>query len=405
MGEQHTAAGPSEHDPFEHVELERLHQRRTVKWSLYGPDVLAAWVAEMDFDVAPPITAALHRAVDREDFGYVEADLSELTAACAEVLEDLHGWTVSPARIFPVSDVLTGLTAALEVFSPAGTPVVVPTPAYPPFFEVVELTGRPVVPAPMARHGDTATWTLDLDVVDATLADGARTVLLCNPHNPTGRVFTHDELAALAEVVDRHGARVVADEVHAPLVLAGARHVPYASVSDAAAQHTITLRSASKAWNLAGLKCAQVVASNHHDAATWRQLSVFAVAGPTPLGVAASVAAYREAGEWRQGLVSHLDRQRARLRDLLDTHLPGARLTWPEATFLSWIDCSELGLDDPAAHFLRHGAVALSDGPPFGAGNEQFVRLNFATSSTLLDRLVERLGAALAAQQPAKLRP
>jgi cystathionine beta-lyase len=409
MGEQRTAAGPSEHgpvehDPFEHVELERLHQRRTVKWSLYGPEVLAAWVAEMDFDVAPPITAALHRAVDREDFGYVEADLSELTTACAEALEDLHEWTVSPARIFPVADVLAGMTAALELFSPAGAPVVVPTPAYPPFFEVVELTGRPAVAAPMLRD-ERSRWTLDLDLIDAALTAGARTILLCSPHNPTGRVFTQDELAALAEVVDRHGARVVADEVHAPLVLAGAHHMPYASVSEAAAQHTITLRSASKAWNLAGLKCAQVVASNHEDAATWRRLPVFAVGGPTPLGVAASVAAYREAGEWRQGLVAHLDRQRVRLRELLDAHLPAARLTWPEATFLSWIDCSELGLDDPAAHFLHHGGVALSDGPPFGVGSEQFVRLNFATSSALLERIVERMGAALGGRRPAKLTP
>src|SRR5689334_12731274 len=200
---------------FDAVDLERLRRRRTVKWSLYGPDVLAAWVAEMDFDVAPVVRAAIVDAVDREDFGYVAADLSELTTRCAEFLADGYGWTVSPARVFPVADVLTGIGAALDASVAPGAPVVVPTPAYPPFFEVVELTGRPVVAAPMVL--DRGRDVLDLDAVGDALARGARAVLLCSPHNPTGRVFTRTELTELATIVDRHGARVVADEVHAPL--------------------------------------------------------------------------------------------------------------------------------------------------------------------------------------------
>ena len=277
---------------FDDVDLDRLRARRTVKWSLYGPDVLAAWVAEMDFDVAPVVRRALLDAMDREDFGYVEADLGALTGATAAFLAGRYQWDVSPARIFPVADVLTGISAALDVLVAPGAPVVVPTPAYPPFFEIVELTGRPVVAVPMIR--DDGTDALDLDAIDGALASGARAVLLCNPHNPTGRVFTDDELHALAAVVERHGARVIADEVHAPLVYNGARHVPYASVSDATAAHAITVTSASKAFNLAGLKCAQVVASNHGDAARWRALPVFSVPGPTPLGIAASTAAYRD---------------------------------------------------------------------------------------------------------------
>ncbi|MHB1137374.1 MAG: MalY/PatB family protein [Microthrixaceae bacterium] len=399
VGRRSGTHGP---DPFQDVDLTRLRRRRTVKWSLHGPDVLAAWVAEMDFDVAEPIRAALLDAVEREDFGYVEADLSALTTACADLQLALHGWQVSPARVFPVADVLGGITAALDVFTPPGAPVVVPTPAYPPFFEVIELGGRSVAPVPM--HLDGERWRLDPERIDAALAGGARAVMLCNPHNPTGRAFDADELGALAAVVEHHGARVVADEVHAPLVLPGARHVPYASLSDATAAHTVTLTSASKAWNVAGLKCAQVVLSNHEDAARWRRLPVFAVAGPTPLGVAASVAAYRDGDAWRRGLVDHLDRQRSLLGDLLERQLPDVTWSPPEATFLTWLDCSALGAEDPAAHFLHRGRVALSDGPPFGgghgpgAGYQQFVRLNIGTSSVLLERIVAAMSASLGAR-------
>jgi cystathionine beta-lyase len=379
---------------FDNVSVERLRARRTVKWSLYGPDVLAAWVAEMDFDVAPEVRAAILEAVDREDFGYVEADLSALTTSCAAFLEARHGWSVPPARIFPVADVLGGISAALDVFSEPGNGVVVITPAYPPFFEVVELTGRPAVATPLIRDGERD--ALDLEAIGAALAAGVRSVLLCNPHNPTGRVFTNDELTALATIVDRHGARVVADEVHAPLVYPGHRHVPYATMSEAAAAHTITVTSASKAFNLAGLKCAQVIASNHADAARWRGLGVFAVPGPTPIGIAASTAAYRDAGGWLDDLVGYLDASRRRLAELLATHLPAITFHPPEATFLAWLDCSALGLDDPARFFLDHAGVALSDGPPFGAGCDQYVRCNFATSRALLEQIVGAMGAAVA---------
>jgi cystathionine beta-lyase len=377
---------------FDNVDLERLRNRRTVKWTLYGPDVLAAWVAEMDFDVAPSVRAAILDAVDREDFGYVEADVRPLTAACAAFLETGYGWVVPPARIFPVADVLGGIAAALEVFSEAGSSVVVPTPAYPPFFEVIELTGRPVLATPMIR--DDRRDVLDLEAIDAALARGARSVLLCNPHNPTGRVFTVEELTALASLVDRHGARVVADEVHAPLVYGERRHIPYATVSDAAATHTVTVTSASKAFNLAGLKCAQVVMANHADAARWRDLRVFEVPGPTPIGIAASVAAYRDAGDWLRELVSYLDDNRRRLGELLAANVPAIGFRQPEATFLAWLDCSALGIDDPARFFLDRARVALSDGPPFGKGCEQHVRLNFATSHALLERIVVAMGGA-----------
>jgi cystathionine beta-lyase len=376
-------------ESFDDVDVERLRRRRTVKWSLYGPEILAAWVAEMDFDTAPAVHAAIVEAVEREDFGYVAADIDELTTACAAYMHSQYTWGVEAPRVFPVADVLTGIRAAFDVFDPDRRPVVVPTPAYPPFFEIVELSGRSVAPVPM--HPD----RLDVERIGAALARGAHTVLLCNPHNPTGRVFTNPELRELSEVVELHGARVVADEVHAPLVYPGARHEPYASVSDASAHHAVTVTSMSKACNLAGLKCAQVIASNHDDAKRWRSLRVFEVAGPTPIGIAASIAAYRASHDWLQGLVSYLDANRRLLVRRLADETPGIRCSLPEATFLAWLDCADLQLGDPARFFLERADVALSDGPPFGDGWEQHVRLNFATSRSLLDQILDAMAAAL----------
>jgi cystathionine beta-lyase len=378
---------------FDEVSVEALRRRRTVKWSLYGPDVLAAWVAEMDFDIAPPVRAALLEAVDREDFGYIPADLTELTTACADFLASVHGWEVSPARIFAVADVLHGIAGALDVFVPPACRVVVPTPAYPPFFEIIELGGREAVEVPLVDEA--GRLSLDLEAIEAALASGARAVLLCNPHNPTGRVFERAALGQLAEIVDRYGARVIADEVHAPLVYPGHRHVPYATVSAAAAEHAVTLTSASKAWNLAGLKCAQIVMSNHADAKRWRTLPVFQVAGPTPLGIATSTAAYRDGQPWLAELVEYLDGNRRLLGDLIAAELPGVVYRASEATFLTWLDCTALGIEDPATYFLNHGRVALSDGPPFGTGYQNHVRLNFATSKAILEQIIHAMSTSL----------
>ena len=380
--------------PFDDVDLDALRRRRTVKWTLHGPDVLAAWVAEMDFAVAEPVRAAILEAVDREEFGYATADPSALTEACAGFLARRYGWTVSPTRVFPVADVLAGIAGALDRFSPPGCSVVVPTPAYPPFFAVVALGGRAPVEVPLATRAD-GRRALDLDGIDAALAAGARAVLLCNPQNPTGTVFDRSELEVLAAIVDRHGARVVADELHGPLVYPGRVHVPYPSVSDAAAAHSVVVTSTSKAWNTPGLKCAQVVVPGRSDARSWRDLPGFSVADPIPIGIAAATAAYTDGEPWLAELLDYLDGNRHRLAELVAAQLPGVGYLPPDATYLAWLDCSALGPGDPAAWFLEHARVAVNDGPPFGAGAERCVRLNFGTSRALLDRIVGQMGEAV----------
>ncbi|HUI02379.1 MAG TPA: aminotransferase class I/II-fold pyridoxal phosphate-dependent enzyme [Acidimicrobiales bacterium] len=382
--------------PFDDVREEELRRRRTVKWTLHGPAVLAAWVAETDFSLAPPVRAALLEAVERSELGYAPADTTELTSACADFLVESYGWSVPPARIFLVADVLSGITGALEAFVPAGAGVVLPTPAYPPFFDIVELTGRPVVEVPLVD--DAGRPALDLEAIGTALSGGARAVLLCNPQNPTGRVFTLAELRELAQVVERHGARVVADEVHAPLVYPGARFVPYATVSEAAATHTVTVTSASKAWNIPALKCAQVIASNHADAAAWRALPLHRVPDATALGIVASTAAYLHGRPWLGALVEYLDGNRHLLGELLAEEAPAIGYRRPEGTYLAWLDCARLDVADPAGFFLREARVALNDGPSFGQGWGRHVRLNFGTSRRMLERIVAAMGSALRAR-------
>lgn len=367
-----------------------LERRESLKWTGVEPGVLAAWVAEMDVDVPPPVAAALHAAVDAGATGYpVPEHLSGLPEATAHWCRTAYGWPVGAGRVRLVPDVLAGVALALTALDPERGPVVVPTPAYPPFFPRVAGTGRRVVEVPLARDG--RRYALDVDAIDAALAAGARTVLLCQPHNPTGTVFGPEELTVLAAVVDRRGARVVSDEVHAPLTHPGHRHTPYATVAPG---HTATVLSASKGWNLPGLKCAQVVLTAEGDAARWEavhetELSV------SPLGVAAQRAAYVEGGPWLAALHDALAVNRALLDRLLAERLPGLVPAASGATYLTWLDCTATGLADPAGFFLDEARVALGDGAHFGAVGRGHVRLNHATAPTVLTEIVERMAGAL----------
>jgi cystathionine beta-lyase len=373
-----------------------LRARRTMKWSTYPPDVHALWVAEMDYPTAPAIVEALRRAVDIETFGYPLSALeSGLADTLAGWLEVQHGWSVEPGGIFTVRDVITGVSRAIETFSGPLDPVVIPTPAYPPFFKAVELTGRPEVHVPMLAHDDR--WALDLEGIDRALRDGARTVILCNPHNPLGRVYSPAELRALADVVSRHGARVVADEVHAPIVFEG-QHLPYASLTEETSRHTVTVVSASKAWNIPGLKCAQVVTSTPADGEAWRAMPLWKSMGVSTMGIEANLAAYREGAAWLAEVTDLLDRHRILVADAIGG-MPGVRQTTNEGTYLAWLDCTALELDgEPSEWFLEHARVALSPGRPFRAPALGFARLNFATTTPILEESLDRMARALASR-------
>lgn len=368
-----------------------LRARGSLKWSRY-PDALGAWVAEMDLGTAPAVTRALHAAVDRGLFGYLPDWLADdLAGATAGFLRDRHGWAVPPERIRPLADVLAGLSAAITHLSRPGSPVVLPTPAYMPFLEVPPALGREVLEVPMARDGDR--YVYDLDALDAAFRVGGHLLVLCNPHNPVGRVLEPAEMTAVAAVVDRHGGRVFSDEIHAPLVFPGHRHVPYASLDATTAGHTVTATSASKAWDLPGLKCAQLVLSNDADARLWAEVGHEAEHGASTLGAVANVAAYTEGRDWLDDVLAVLDGNRRLLADLVAAHLPGIRYRPPEGTYLAWLE--GFGVPDPGDSLLREAGVAVVDGARCGAAGRGAVRLNVATPELVLRRVVERMGAAL----------
>jgi cysteine-S-conjugate beta-lyase len=380
-------------DAFDRIDVETLRRAGGLKWSMY-PDAIGAFVAEMDFGTARPITAALHDAVEAGTFGYLPAALSAaMSAAYASWSAQRYGWAVDPEDVRPVADVVAGLRLAIEHFSAPGTPVLLPTPAYMPFVSVPPALGRAVIEVPLVPVDGRASY--DLAALDAAFAAGADLLVLCNPHNPVGRVLSRAEMLAIAEVVQRHGGRVFADEIHAPLVFPGHRHVPYASLSPVTAAHTLTATSASKAWNLAGLKCAQVVLSNDADRETWARIGPLAEHGAATLGVIANTAAYSDGGPWLADVLDYLDGNRRLLADLVAAELPGVGYTPPEGTYLGWLDFRATGPAEPAPYFLEKAGVAMTDGALCGEAGRGFGRLNFAAPRPVLCQAVEQIAAAM----------
>ncbi len=380
---------------FEDFTPSTLRRRGTVKWSRYGPDVLACWVAEMDFPTAAPVRQAVLDAVEREEFGYPKGDDDNgLPEAVAAFHAERYGWTVHPDRVHTLPDVVKGAELAIRHFSPEGSAVILPTPAYMPFFEIPVITRRPCIEVPtMIEDG---VPRLDLEAIDAAFARGAVTIILCQPYNPLGRSFTPSELRDLSAIVDRHGGRVVCDEIHAPLTYPEARHLPYASLSELTASHTVTVTSASKAWNLPGLKCAQAIMSNEVDERRWRSIPPLETHGASTVGIASNVAAYGDGSPWLAAALAYLDGNRRYLKELLADQLPDIRYTVPEATYLAWLDCRTLDLDtEPADYFLEKARVATSPGPAFGANGAGHLRFNFATSRAILAQAVDAMAAAV----------
>ena len=383
-------------DAFDRITVAELRRRGGLKWTYAGPDVLGAFVAEMDFGTSPAVEAALRDVIARRDYGYLTpAAVQEMAEGVAAWLARQHDWAVDPARIRPLPDVIKGLEAAITIFSRPGSPVILPTPAYMPFRTVPPRLGREIIEVPMITSG--GRLALDLDGIGAAFRAGGHLLILCSPCNPAGRVYTPAELAAVTEVVERHRGRVFADEIHAPLVYPGHRHTPYASTSRAAAAHAITSVSASKGWNLPGLKCAQLILTSDADAQAWAAAGGLAEHGASTPGVRANIAAFRDGGDWLADVLAYLDGSRTLLVGLIAEHLPGVRYRPPEGTYLGWLDCRGLGLgDSPAEFFLDKAQVLVNDGPAFGEAGKGNVRLNFATPRPILAQIVRQMGHAAA---------
>ncbi|MGI9156348.1 MAG: MalY/PatB family protein [Marmoricola sp.] len=375
------------------VDLTDAQARRALvlKWGTTPEGVLPAWVAEMDYAIDPVVHDAVRRALDNGVTGYPTFDEDHALGAAYAGFAGRHfGWTVSSESVLPVCDVTAGVRVAVDVLSEDG-PIVFPTPGYAPQFAVPELTGRARVDLPVDPDADRA--EIDLDHLDRLFADGARTLLLTQPHNPWGRVFSRAELEGVRDVVLRHGARVVSDEIHAPLALPASEHVPYLDV-EGTADHAVAVVAASKAFNIAGLRCAQLVVPDDRARRELSDQPMARNASWSPLGSVAAVAAYTDGDPWLASLVERLDEQRTLLGSLMAEHLPGVRMRPLEATYLAWLDARSYGHDDPAAVALERGRVRVAPGHEYQPGLAGHVRLNIATSPERLTEIVRRLAAA-----------
>ncbi len=373
--------------------LAKLHARRSMKWDGHPSDVLAATVAEMDFPVAAPITAALHAAIDRHDLGYAQAHIPRLAEALSGFAARRLGWRVDPEQVRLVPDVMVGVLELARLLVGENRAVAFATPAYRPFIADLPPSGLVVQEVLLLDDG-----AIDVVRLRAAFEGGTRVFLLANPHNPTGRVVPRAELAQLADLCVERGVWVIADEIHAPLVLSGATHVPWLEVSDAARSCSFALTSASKAFNLAGLKAALLVTASDRTRAAADRLPALAEHAGL-LGVLASEVAFSDADDWLDAVLVRLDENRTLLGRQLAEHLPEVRWTPPQASYLAWLDCRALDLgDDPAAAFLDRGRVALAPGINYGRrSGAGHVRLNFGTSAELVSAMVQRMAATTTA--------
>ena len=364
-------------------DLEELRQRHSVKWARFGPDIIPAWVAEMDFPVAPAIHAAIGAALQRNDLGYDDDAAPAVTQALRWWAADRWGWRPDPALMTTFPTVMRAIEHVLRRCSKPGDSVVVQTPVYPPFLAVVPECDRVLLEEPL-----TPQWTIDFDRLRHRVASSRASVLLiCNPHNPTGRVFTSAEVDELAAIARRHDCLIISDEVHADLVYGSRRHIPLATV---APERTITVTSAAKSFNIAGLRCAVAVCGSQelHDRVAAN--SVMGRDGVGILGLEATAAAWSPDGaQWLAECMAELTRRRAQVVAELGHLL----VMPPEATYLAWLDAREVA-PDPCAFYLERARVALSDGALFGEPGRGFVRLNFGTTEAVLGEICRRVRAA-----------
>ena len=387
-GSYDPAAPPPQDDPFglRSIDVAWLRAKNGTKWQSRPADY-AGWVADMDYPVAPAIRDAMRSVIERHELGYPNWGgpyaLSPAAGLFAPRMSERYDWQPDEERVHDLVDVIQGLRATVYHRSSAGDGVVLHLPAYHPFLHTVEDLQRRLVPV-VQRDGD-----FDYDSLERDLErTGARIWVLCHPHNPLGHHFERAELERIASIAERFDLTVISDEIHADLTMPGHRHIPFASIAPEVAARTVTLTSASKAFNLAGLRWAVAHVGDDEMHRVLDELPGHYLGAPNLMGVTAAVAAWTEAGEWLDAVVAQLDENRLALAGLLDEHVPGAIYRPPSATYLAWIDCRGLGFDEEPDEVFRSRGVELSPGAQFGPPGVGHVRLNIATSPQVLAAMV-----------------
>ncbi|MDH7800764.1 MULTISPECIES: MalY/PatB family protein [unclassified Rhizobium] len=362
------------------------------KWSKYPADVLPMWVADMDFPAAPEIIDAIRERLDHPLLGYGVAT-DELRDRIVADMQAKYGWAVSPEHIVFLPGVEPGFNMALKAMLRQGDGLLVQTPVYRPILNAAghwNLVHREA-PLTPAHEG----WAMDIDAFETELAR-SKAFLLCNPQNPTGKVFTHDELRVMAELCRKHDTLIISDEIHCDLLFDGLRHVPIATMSADASDRTITLMAASKSYNIAGLKTAFAIIANRTIREKFVASRLGMVDSVNILGLEATLAAFSRAGKWQKEMLAYIEANRDFLSAEIANRFPGIRMIKPEATFLAWLDCAALDLKpDPQAFFLEHGKVGFSAGSEFGEAYGHYIRLNFGCPRRLLVEGLDRMQHAL----------
>ena len=378
---------------FATIPYEQLRERHGNKWNRFEADVIPCWVADMDFALAPPIRELLQAALDRNEYGYPSKQ-NPIAEVFAERMSERFGWSPDPGGVVELIDVVQGFYIAYDRLLAPGEGVVVSTPVYPPILMGIEETGRRLVRNPLLplEQG----FGLDTDQMAAAIDAGTRMLVMCNPHNPSGRVFTRAELEAVAELVERHDLIVLADEIHADLVYPGSTHIPFASLSPEMARRTITFTSATKAFNTAGLRCAIAHFGDPQLMAKFQSLLPRFRGGMGAYAREVTCVAWQQCQPWLDEALVYLQGNRDLIAKTVAEHMPGVKFSTPQSTYLAWLDFTATGLNrDPHAFFLENARVGLSEGPTFGTEGEGHARLNFATDRDVLQQILDRMVSAL----------
>jgi cystathionine beta-lyase len=383
---------------FHLVPLAQLQTHKSEKWRAFPKDVLPLPVAEMDFPVAEPIRRALVEMVNASDLGYLGA-IPEMGEAFQGFATRRFGWTPDPSQVRIAADVGVGIVETLRVITHYGDKIMINSPVYPNFFTWANETHLEIVDVPLNRSDaevNGSPWLLDWDGIEAAYASGIKVHLICNPHNPLGRVYTKAELERLVGLAKQHNVIIISDEIHSPLTFNEQQFTPFLSLGNDARSIGITVTAASKGWNIAGLKCAIIVTEN---AQMHERLNAIAPAThyrASLLGAFATVTAFKEGEPWLDKLMVQLDSNRKQVVDLVAERLPKAKTHLPHCSYLSWIDFSEYGIGaDPAAHLIENAKVAFVPGVRFGEKFASYVRLNFATSPEIIEEAIDRVARAL----------
>jgi len=379
-------------------DFDRVIDRRSTesnKWHKFPPDVLPLWVADMDFPSPEPVIRALRERVEHGVFGY-GVEQPEFHEVMCDRLLKRFGWKVEPEALVLMPGVISGFNVAARAFASPGDGVLMQLPVYPPILRLPDNVGMSRDGADLTRGPD-GRYTIDFEAFERAITPRSRMFLLCNPHNPVGRVFSREELARMAEICLRRGLVICADEIHGDLTYTGHTHVPIASLDPEIEARTITLMAPSKTFNLAGLRCALAVIPNQALREKFVASRLDMVQTPNILGYTAMLAAYRDGQPWLDELLRYLEANRDYLVKYVRANFAGIEMGVPEGTYLAWLDCRRAHIpnDDPFNFFLETGRVAFNDGPTFGRGGQGFVRLNFGCPRQLLTQGLERIGQTL----------